>query len=75
MKYVHVHSGAEREAEPGALHYPWVAPERQHVNTRLERAREAARGMVADALAAADEPPKAKRGPGRPPKAKDDSHA
>lgn len=51
MKYVHVYSGLEKEADEGALHWPWVAPDRVEVHNRVERARAAAREEVAARLA------------------------
>ena len=54
MKYVHVYSGLESaEVDEGALHWPWVAPDRVEVHDRVARARTAAREVVADRVARA----------------------
>jgi hypothetical protein len=72
-RYFHVATGAIREAPEGTLHYPWV----EHVGDRLERARAAARGVVAERRAAAsaeaEAPSKPKRKHTRKPEASADA--
>ena len=56
MKYRHVATGLEKEAEAGALHYPWIPAD------PVDRGRQAAREVVADRLGPKPDPkPKHKR--------------
>ena len=51
--YVHVHTGQERSAPAGTLHYPWVDRDgewyaaHRPTRTRVERAKDAAQEEVA----------------------------
>lgn len=56
MKYVHVFSGQEIEADEGAVHWPWVTPDRAEVRDRIARARTSAREAVAARIAGSAAP-------------------
>lgn len=56
MKYVHVFTHAEVEADEGTLHWPWVAPDRLELRDRVARARTSAREEVAARIAGATSP-------------------
>ena len=64
MKYVQIYTGAEADAEEGALNWPWVSADSELIGDRVEVAREAARQHVDAELAKAkdakDAKPKAK---------------
>lgn len=50
MKYVHAFTGEAIERDEGAVHWPWIAPERAEVRDRIARARTAAREAVSARL-------------------------
>jgi hypothetical protein len=60
VKYVQIFTGADTDAEEGALNWPWVPADSELIGDRVKRARAAAREHVDAELAKAKDAKAAK---------------